>query len=62
MCATCAGSRDSVSDYFNSVVLMEAKSGDGVEAWVFLGEQDMAIFENDTELLIFSSVDPRPIP
>ncbi|GFY95710.1 hypothetical protein Acr_11g0000160 [Actinidia rufa] len=50
------------SDYFNSVVLMEAKSGDGVEAWVFLGEQDMAIFENDTELLNFSSVDPSPIP
>ncbi|XP_057503719.1 stemmadenine O-acetyltransferase-like [Actinidia eriantha] len=60
--ATCAGSRDSASDYFNSVVLMEAKSGDGVEAWVFLGEQDMAIFENDTELLNFSSVDPSPIP
>ncbi|KAE8652385.1 stemmadenine O-acetyltransferase [Cucumis sativus] len=39
----------------NSVVLMDTSDGDGVEAWVNLKEEDMAIFEKDEELLSFCS-------
>ncbi|XP_038878914.1 stemmadenine O-acetyltransferase-like [Benincasa hispida] len=39
----------------NAVVLMDTSDGDGVEAWVNLKEEDMAIFEKDEELLSFCS-------
>lgn len=39
----------------NVVVLMDTSDGDGVEAWVNLKEEDMAIFEKDKELLSFCS-------
>lgn len=29
----------------NTVILTDKRSRDGVEAWVYLGEQDMAILE-----------------
>lgn len=40
------------------VVLMDAKDGEGVEAWVTLPETDMAAFEHDDELLVFATPSP----
>ncbi|XP_010454683.1 PREDICTED: BAHD acyltransferase At5g47980 [Camelina sativa] len=40
------------------VVLMDAKDVGGVEAWVTLSETDMAMFENDDELLVFATPSP----
>ncbi|KAI3767308.1 hypothetical protein L2E82_17405 [Cichorium intybus] len=37
----------------NSFILMDAPNGDGIEALVCLGNQDMAIVQNDPELLAF---------
>ncbi|XP_059446888.1 stemmadenine O-acetyltransferase-like [Corylus avellana] len=38
----------------NVVMLMSTRSGNGIEAWVTLGEEDMAKFENDQDLLQFA--------
>ncbi|MCL7047009.1 hypothetical protein MKW94_029481 [Papaver nudicaule] len=43
----------SVFPYKNVVVLMDTKSGDGIEAWVSMTKDDMAEFECDDELLHF---------
>ncbi|KAG2316717.1 hypothetical protein Bca4012_067560 [Brassica carinata] len=40
------------------VVLMDAKDGEGVEAWVTLPETDMAEFEHDDELLVYATPSP----
>ncbi|KAL3810387.1 hypothetical protein ACJIZ3_000024 [Penstemon smallii] len=45
----------------NLITLIDTKSGNGVEAWVTLSEQDMAFLEKDPELLAFASVDPCPL-
>ncbi|XP_068331667.1 stemmadenine O-acetyltransferase-like [Pyrus communis] len=42
----------------NVVILLSSSSGDGIEAWVTLDEEDMAKFEHDHELLEFASVAP----
>ncbi|KAM2656291.1 hypothetical protein EV1_011816 [Malus domestica] len=42
----------------NVVILLSSSSGDGIEAWVTLDEEDMAKFESDHELLEFVSVAP----
>ncbi|XP_023927050.2 LOW QUALITY PROTEIN: stemmadenine O-acetyltransferase [Quercus suber] len=39
----------------NVVIFIDTKSGDGIEAWVNLKEEDMAKFESDTELLAYAS-------
>ncbi|KAH0972866.1 hypothetical protein GBA52_025022 [Prunus armeniaca] len=39
--------------YKNVIVLLDTKFGDGIEAWVTLDEQEMAIFESDEELLAY---------
>ncbi|KAI8005020.1 BAHD acyltransferase [Camellia lanceoleosa] len=49
------------SVFLNLIILMETRSGDGIEAWVTLDEQEMAILEHDTELLTFASLDPSPL-
>ncbi|KAM5573955.1 acyltransferase Pun1-like [Rosa sericea] len=48
----------SPSEHKNFILLLDTKSGDGIEAWVTLDQQEMAIFECDEELLAFSSVNP----
>ncbi|ESQ31943.1 hypothetical protein EUTSA_v10004258mg [Eutrema salsugineum] len=40
------------------VVLMDAKDGEGVEAWVTLLEADMAALELDAELLVYATPSP----
>ncbi|KAL7207297.1 hypothetical protein ACSBR1_029289 [Camellia fascicularis] len=49
------------SVFLNLIILMETRSGDEIEAWVTLDEQEMAILEHDTELLTFASLDPSPL-
>ncbi|KAL4637618.1 hypothetical protein ACB092_03G089800 [Castanea dentata] len=39
----------------NVVIYIDTKSGDGIEAWVNLKEEDMAKFESDTKLLAYAS-------
>ncbi|KAK7820022.1 stemmadenine O-acetyltransferase [Quercus suber] len=44
--------------YKNVVVMMSSKDGYGIETWVNMNEEDMAMFEHDPELLSFvSSID-----
>ncbi|KAG2701846.1 hypothetical protein I3843_06G058800 [Carya illinoinensis] len=42
----------------NVVVLMDTRDGSGIEAWITLSEEDMALFEHDKELLEFASFNP----
>ncbi|KAL5552674.1 hypothetical protein UlMin_040075 [Ulmus minor] len=44
----------------NSIILVDTKQGDGIEAWVTLEEENMSIFELDKELLDSSSRNPSP--
>ncbi|KAL2472644.1 HXXXD-type acyl-transferase family protein [Forsythia ovata] len=46
---------------FNSVTLMDTRSGDGIEALVILDEKYVAAFENNEELQTFASIDPSPM-
>ncbi|KAG5222380.1 BAHD acyltransferase [Salix suchowensis] len=45
-------------DCKNVASIMDAKDGEGIEAWVTLTEDDMAFFERDRELLAAASLDP----
>jgi shikimate O-hydroxycinnamoyltransferase len=45
----------------NAVMLMDTRSDDGIEAWVWFDREDMGILELDKELLAFASFDPSPI-
>ncbi|XP_037493676.1 vinorine synthase-like [Jatropha curcas] len=45
----------------NLVFLNETSGGDGIEVWLTLDEQDMAILELETHILSFSSLDPSPL-
>ncbi|XP_048131241.1 stemmadenine O-acetyltransferase-like isoform X2 [Rhodamnia argentea] len=40
------------------VILLDTKSREGVEAWVFTGEDQLDVLEQNEELLEFASVDP----
>ncbi|KAF5470856.1 hypothetical protein F2P56_011344 [Juglans regia] len=42
----------------NPIVLMDTRDGSGIEAWITLSEEDMALFEHDKELLEFASFNP----
>ncbi|KAK7846629.1 acylsugar acyltransferase 3 [Quercus suber] len=44
-----------------AILLMDARSGNGVEVFVTLEEQDMAVFERDAELLEFASSNPSAL-
>ncbi|KAL7244684.1 hypothetical protein ACSBR2_000120 [Camellia fascicularis] len=61
--ASPVGSGESISTIFyqNMVILIETKQGDGIEAWVSMDEQQMAIFQCDRELQIYTSVDQSPL-
>ncbi|KAI9095010.1 hypothetical protein K1719_026474 [Acacia pycnantha] len=45
----------------NSIYLMDTHDGKGIEAWVTLIEQDMALVEKNHELLEFASLNPTII-
>ncbi|EXB82426.1 Vinorine synthase [Morus notabilis] len=42
----------------NSIILVDTREGDGIEAWVTLEEEKMAIFERDNELLDSATFNP----
>lgn len=46
--------------FINSVLLMDTPEK-GIEAWMFLGEDDIVLLEHDEELLSYASVDPSPV-
>ncbi|KAI3788829.1 hypothetical protein L2E82_01607 [Cichorium intybus] len=46
--------------YANVILLMDTSNGDGVEAWVTLSQEEMAIVERDPDLLLYASVEPSP--
>ncbi|KAK2991043.1 hypothetical protein RJ640_019364 [Escallonia rubra] len=59
---SCIGNGSANTPVFaNLTILMDTKSGDGVEAWVTLSEEDMSLFERDPELLTFASFAPSPL-
>ncbi|KAI6688452.1 hypothetical protein NL676_025280 [Syzygium grande] len=45
----------------NFVTLLDTKSRKGVEAWVFMGEQELHVLEQNEELLEFASVNPSTL-
>ncbi|KAG6648324.1 stemmadenine O-acetyltransferase-like [Carya illinoinensis] len=47
--------------FLNMINLMDTRSAGGIEAWVRLDKEDMAILGEDKELLSFASLDPTPI-
>ncbi|TKY53001.1 Vinorine synthase [Spatholobus suberectus] len=47
--------------FLNSVILMDTPSGNGMEVWVFLNEDDMVKLQQDKELLAFATLDPNPL-
>ncbi|KAJ4719155.1 vinorine synthase-like [Melia azedarach] len=54
------GLNDSAT-FHNVVMLMDTRKGDGIEAWVYLLEEEMAKLLLDKELLAFATVDPNPL-
>ncbi|KAK7293499.1 hypothetical protein RJT34_16366 [Clitoria ternatea] len=49
------------SEFFNSVILTDTPLGNGIEAWVYLNDDDMTMFQQDKELLSFASLEPSPL-
>ncbi|RDY01116.1 Vinorine synthase, partial [Mucuna pruriens] len=47
--------------FFNSIVLMDTPSGNGIEVLAYLNEYDVAILQQDKELLAFATLDPNPL-
>jgi shikimate O-hydroxycinnamoyltransferase len=44
--------------YVNRILFKDTECGKGTEAWVTLEEKEMAVFENDPDLLAFASPNP----
>ncbi|OWM70682.1 hypothetical protein CDL15_Pgr014355 [Punica granatum] len=44
--------------FLNWIFLVDTRSGDGIEAWVTMDEQDMALLQEDPELRAFANVNP----
>ncbi|KAG5236499.1 BAHD acyltransferase [Salix suchowensis] len=42
----------------NVVCLIDTRDGDGIEAWISLSPEDMALFESNKELIEFSAANP----
>ncbi|KAF2286550.1 hypothetical protein GH714_017625 [Hevea brasiliensis] len=42
----------------NVAILMDTRDGDGIEAWLTLSEEDMALLESNQELLEFAALNP----
>ncbi|KAJ4715325.1 vinorine synthase-like [Melia azedarach] len=55
------GWEEMITTFFNIITLMDTRSGDGIEGWVLLSEEDMTLLEIDKELLAFATMDPSPL-
>ncbi|XP_038716204.1 stemmadenine O-acetyltransferase-like [Tripterygium wilfordii] len=49
------------SVFMNLIMLNDTRSGDGIEAWVTLDEEEMEILEHNPELMEFASLDTSPL-
>ncbi|MFQ6621653.1 hypothetical protein Gotur_002814 [Gossypium turneri] len=58
---TCATESKSEIGMVNTIILMDTKMGNGVEARVFLEEQHMVMLEQNQELLAFGILDQSPL-
>lgn len=58
---SCIADSPKDSMFFNSVILMDTPSKNEIEVWAYLNEDDMAIFQQDKELLAFATLDPNPM-
>ncbi|XP_050366649.1 stemmadenine O-acetyltransferase-like [Argentina anserina] len=59
---SCAGADNAPQSVFmNTVVLTDTRFRDGVEAWIYLGEPEMAILEQDENFLAFAATDHSPL-
>ncbi|XP_050229991.1 stemmadenine O-acetyltransferase-like [Mercurialis annua] len=59
---TCVDSPpDSITQFVNSFNIMDSREGKGIEAWVFLDEQDLVLLEQYEKLLEYASVYPSPV-
>ncbi|KAK6115082.1 hypothetical protein DH2020_007351 [Rehmannia glutinosa] len=47
--------------FMNLAILIDRRCGDGIEAWVTLDEQEMAILECNQEFINFASFNPSPL-
>ncbi|CAI9776360.1 unnamed protein product [Fraxinus pennsylvanica] len=52
---------DSFSPKINQVTLLDTKFGDGIEAWVTIGEQFAAAFQENEELRTLTSLNQSPL-
>ncbi|ESR45466.1 hypothetical protein CICLE_v10001111mg [Citrus x clementina] len=57
---SCVGLDGSIITHSPTIVLTDTRLRDGIEAWVFLLDDDMALLEVDEELLAFANLDPSP--
>ncbi|EEF29377.1 vinorine synthase [Ricinus communis] len=48
-------------EFLNSMVLMDSRSGRGIEAWVFMDEEDLVLMEKYEKLLAYASINPSPL-
>lgn len=55
-----SGGNDKSEIFVPHVTIIDTKSGDGIEAWIFTEEQEMNMLERNPELLKYVSVDPSP--
>lgn len=56
-----AGFGGSIISFSTTVILMNTRLGDGIEAWVYLLEDYMNFLQVDKELLAFATLDPSPL-
>ncbi|XP_065850628.1 stemmadenine O-acetyltransferase-like isoform X2 [Euphorbia lathyris] len=59
---SCVGAEgNSKTPYFNSIVLMDAKMEKGIEAWVYMDEDELSLMEKDEDLLAYASINASPL-
>ncbi|WCJ44698.1 HXXXD-type acyl-transferase family protein [Euphorbia peplus] len=49
------------SIFFNLIILVDTRCSQGVEAWVTLDEEEMAILERNEDIIRLAHVDPSPL-
>ncbi|EEF38406.1 vinorine synthase [Ricinus communis] len=48
-------------EFLNSVAFMDSRTGKGIEAWVFMDEEDLVLLEKYEKLLAYASATPNPL-
>ncbi|XP_050216253.1 stemmadenine O-acetyltransferase-like [Mercurialis annua] len=58
---TCIDLPPNSTEYLNSIVLLDSKMGRGIEAWVFMDEQDLVLLDKYVKLLQYAVINPCPL-